>query len=949
MSQIFGSPFADTLNGTADADQLLGLAGDDHLYGRQGDDQLVGDAGDDVLEDWQGQDLFDGGEGSDLLMLYAAPYASAYLNATGADVALAGPGHDTVLVVGVGLSHQLWGGGGGDFFTFAPATGSLTPAQLGTFTVGDFNGADEDRVMLPPVSLPYAWQGLAPAGFTASEGQVLGSAGGAIGLWTASLGSDALLWADLNANGVVDTRDLRVVFSASLPLGPEALGPGVLGTLQGTPGDDLLVGSVRDDLILGLGGHDVVDAGDGIDVVVTLDGNDTLRGGNNRDQLAAGSGHNTVDGGAGDDVIDFDGDAASSTTASGGTGRDSYLLHPAGATALVTDFEPGASGDVLDVSALLTADGAMWPPSTDPFSPAAGLLRLVANPDGTELQWDRSGAADGGQWQTVVTLQGTPAFALTPANVKSPLPVQALFSVPGNRAPVVAQPVPDRVVDEDSAFGLIPSLMTFDDNSAPAELLITASRADGTALPAWLQFTGGAGTYGSGVPGIGQFSGTPGNADVGTLELRLTATDPQGASVSDTFTLTVRNVNDAPTVAQVPAAITATAGTWLDWTLPAGTFADEDVGDVLTLSALSDQPGGPLLLPSWLSFDASTGRLFGMPGPLDGGTVLLHIKAADRAGAMASVDVPLTVQVPNQAPVARPDSASTPAGTAVTVAVLANDSDADPGQQLQVTATTAPRVGSVQVQAGGSLLYTPAGVWNGSDSFGYTVGDGAGGSASSTVTVTVLASINGTDDNNNLGGGAAADSIDARAGNDLVNAGAGDDFVRGGDGRDTLYGGTGQDTLLGEAGIDVLLGQEGGDILSGGPGNDRIYTGASNGRADGSADAVVLGGALSSTGNADTVYGFEANGTDRLLLDPAAFAALLAGSTAGVDGDEFRAAASVTALDANDHLLFDTRNNQLFYDVDGSGPQARVLVATLVNLVGTLDPSDFALGLPPGV
>lgn len=948
MSQIFGTPFADTLQGTPDADQLLGLGGDDHLYGGDGDDQLLGDAGHDVLEDWKGRDTFDGGEGNDLLMLYAAPYAAAFLNATGDDVALGGPGNDMLVVRGVGLSHTLSGGSGSDFFSFGAAAGALAPAQLGTFTLTDFAQAAEDRIMLAPGSLPYAWQGQAPAGFTASEGQALGTAGGAVGIWTAAQGADALLWVDLNANGLVDTRDLRLLLQGQAPLGPAALGPGVLGTTQGTPGADVLVGSALDDMILGNGGQDVVDGGDGIDVIVTLDGDDTLRGGNNRDQLAAGSGRNTVDGGNGDDFIDFDGDAASHTTASGGAGRDTYLLHPGGAQAVVTDFEPGAQGDLIDVSALLTADGAIWPPSLDPFSPAAGTLRLVAHPGATDLQWDRTGAANGAQWQTVVTLQGTPAFALTPDNIQAPAPVGALSTVPGNPAPTVAQPVPNLTVDEDSAVGFIPSLTTFADNSAPAELFITATRGDGSPLPAWLHFSGGAGTY-NGVPGIGQFTGTPANGDVGVLDVKLTATDPQGASVADTFTLTVRNVNDAPTVAQVPAAITATAGIWLDWTLPAGTFADEDAGDVLLLSASTAQPMPPLLLPSWLTFDAASGRLFGMPGPLDGGTLQLRFTALDRGGATASVDVPLAVQVPNQAPVATADSASTLAGTTVTVPVLANDSDADAGQTLRVTGTGAPRAGSVLVQPDGTVLYTPRGTWNGVDSFSYTVGDGWGGTAGATVTVTVQASLVGTDAGNSLAGGTAADSIDARGGNDVVNAGAGDDFVRGGDGRDTLYGGAGQDTLLGEAGIDTLLGQEGGDTLVGGPGNDRVYTGTSNGRGDGSPDLVVFNQAPTSSGEADTVYGLEANGMDRLVLDPAVFAALQAGVTTGVDADEFRAASSVAALDGNDHLLFDTRSNQLYFDVDGSGPAAKVLMATLVNLVGTLDASDFSWALPPGV
>ena len=76
---------------------------------------------------------------------------------------------------------------------------------------------------------------------------------------------------------------------------------------------------------------------------------------------------------------------------------------------------------------------------------------------------------------------------------------------------------------------------------------------------------------------------------------------------------------------------------------------------------------------------------------------------------------------------------------------------------------------------------------------------------------------------------------------------------------------------------------------------------------------------------------------------------LLAGSSAGVDADELRVGRAVQALDGNDHLLFDSQTGQLFFDADGTGPLARMVVAQLVGLVGTLDASDFTLEMPAGV
>lgn len=46
---------------------------------------------------------------------------------------------------------------------------------------------------------------------------------------------------------------------------------------------------------------------------------------------------------------------------------------------------------------------------------------------------------------------------------------------------------------------------------------------------------------------INRFVGTPTNDDVGTVDITVTATDPDGASATDSFTLTIANTNDSPT------------------------------------------------------------------------------------------------------------------------------------------------------------------------------------------------------------------------------------------------------------------------------------------------------------------------------------------------------------------------------------------------------------------
>lgn len=73
--------------------------------------------------------------------------------------------------------------------------------------------------------------------------------------------------------------------------------------VDGTPGDDRLLGSECADRIAGLGGDDIVDARGGNDIVVTGAGNDHIVGGGGNDQIDAGAGNDIVFGGAGNDVI----------------------------------------------------------------------------------------------------------------------------------------------------------------------------------------------------------------------------------------------------------------------------------------------------------------------------------------------------------------------------------------------------------------------------------------------------------------------------------------------------------------------------------------------------------------------------------------------------------------------------------------------------------------------
>src|SRR5437016_2739927 len=111
---------------------------------------------------------------------------------------------------------------------------------------------------------------------------------------------------------------------------------------------------------------------------------------------------------------------------------------------------------------------------------------------------------------------------------------------------------------------------------------------------------------------------------------------------------------------------------------------------------------------------------------------------ADGHGGTAPATVVVTVTAENDSPAAVNDAATTAEDTAVSVAVLSNDSDPD-GDTLMVSSVGTATHGSAVVNANGTVTYMPAANYDGTDSFTYTISDGHGGSATGTVNISVTA------------------------------------------------------------------------------------------------------------------------------------------------------------------------------------------------------------------
>ncbi|WP_172901118.1 M10 family metallopeptidase C-terminal domain-containing protein [Sinorhizobium sojae] len=287
----------------------------------------------------------------------------------------------------------------------------------------------------------------------------------------------------------------------------------------------------------------------------------------------------------------------------------------------------------------------------------------------------------------------------------------------------------------------------------------------------------------------------------------------------------------------------------------------------------------------------------------------------------------------------------------------------------------------------GSTGADTAGYWDATSgvtvNLGLTTAQSVGGGRGSDTLVSIENLI-GSNHADRLTGNGAANRLEGRNGNDTLAGGSGNDTLLGGVGNDRLDGGTGADTagywdatsgvtvnlalttaqnvgggrgsdtlvsienligsnhadrLTGNGGNNVLNGGAGNDTLIGGAGNDTLYGGTGNDRLFGGAgsDSFLFNTAFN-TSNVDVIGDFS-HADDTIRLENAVFSALT--TTGALSSAFFRANATGTAQDANDHIVYNTANGRLLYDADGSGSGGAIHFATLTGAPGNLAFNDF--------
>ncbi|NQZ09714.1 MAG: tandem-95 repeat protein, partial [Algicola sp.] len=215
---------------------------------------------------------------------------------------------------------------------------------------------------------------------------------------------------------------------------------------------------------------------------------------------------------------------------------------------------------------------------------------------------------------------------------------------------------------------------------------------------------------------------TPNTNFFGADIISYTVEDGQGGSASATVSVAVTGVNDNPTAVSDNVAMQEDSTANLD---PLANDFDVD-GDALVI-ILANSNNGSVALVAGQS-------LIYAPNPNYFGADIITYSISDNKGGTDFAFINIDISPVNDVPVATNDSANTDEDVPVTVNVLANDFDVD-NDPLTITSANASS-GNVTINSS-NLTYTPNANFHGTDNVIYVISDGAGSSASGTLTVVV--------------------------------------------------------------------------------------------------------------------------------------------------------------------------------------------------------------------
>lgn len=973
-------------------DTLSGLAGDDILSSSLGNDSLIGGDGDDTLEGGAGADTLNGGSDSvteELPIEGGKAYGDTarYVGSNAAVIvdlaaATASGGHAAgdvlVAVNGVSSIENLAGSNFGDTLS-----GDARANRLAGMDGDDsLDGRAGDDVLIGGGGADTLYGRDGADALAGDDGDDRLEGGAGKDLLSGGAGDDQLY-------GDGDDDQL------SGDDGNDILHGGTGNdTLGGWQGNDTLYGESGNDKLAGGDGNDTLEGGDGVDQLAGEGGSDQLRGGAGSDSYLfdVNSGIDTiVDTGnpsdknkifiteagpdriwlsrAGDDlrvsviggntvvVVSgyFKADQTGTRIYEIATSGGSLFLDAAGpllqamsqASGTLPGTMPQSVIDLLDdywhptgKAAPRVVDQSRTTNEDVAISGQVGATDQDANITGYALSTDATMGsvalnATTGAWTYTpdANRHGGDRFVITvtDADGNSVRQTIEMTVVSVNDAPSNIFAPPTLAVDEGASNTLSLGLFTREDHDGPQD------------VGSFQLVDSAGGRFAMGTDGkLTVLNGAALDYEAQTSHtIRVRVTDQAGTSFEKQFTVTVRNVNEAPYVVTpppttIPAVVAenATGGT-------VASFVIGDPDNTTPSLQLTSNPNG------WLETIGNTVRVkagaqINFEALAAAGATLEDtdgdgIKEIRFTAAVRATDGELSSSTPTPFVFLIEDANEAPTGITFTPSItsIAERDRPASGSSLPAILIGTLAATDPDLYAGtdfANLVFSVADdrfeIVNGNQlrlKAGAALDFESGPTVTLAITVTDRGGLGlgytknfvfvvGNEDDYRYGT-AGADTLDGQAnrdliyglgGNDILNGGTGDDDLYGGDGSDQLLGGDGLDKLMGELGDDTLdggigndtlRGGDGLDVLKGSAGNDFLYGDGGNDSLEGGIGDDLLEGGL---GN-DTLMGGD--GTDRLIggdgedvIDGGAGADRMDGG-AGFDTLTYTSATSAITLD----------------------------------------------------
>ena len=385
-------------------------------------------------------------------------------------------------------------------------------------------------------------------------------------------------------------------------------------------------------------------------------------------------------------------------------------------TVLVSDGQGGTAISTITINVLAVND----PPVTGNLSFTINEDTLLSNrvtavdPDGDALTFSLQNPPTNGV--VVVNVDGT--FTYTPKENFNGTDVFTVLVSDGQGGTAVST-VTITVAAVNDAPTVPNYTFTIAEDGALSGVIV-GNDVDGDSLTYRLQAQASNGV--AVVNANGTFTYTPNSNFNGTDTFSVLVSDVQGATVLSTVTVNVLAVNDPPVTGNLFFLIEE------DTVLTNQVTATDADGDSLTFSLQNAPVNGVVLVNANGTFTYTPNLNFN-------GTDVFTVLVSDGQGGTAVSTVNITIVPVNDAPTVPDYTFTIQEDSAATGRIVAVDSD---GDVLTYTLQTQGANGTAVVNADGTFTYTPNPNFNGTDVFTVLVSDGQGGTAVSTVTITVL-------------------------------------------------------------------------------------------------------------------------------------------------------------------------------------------------------------------